>query len=108
MRIEAPIDVAVEVIWAMEPWSRANEDAARIPLRAVITVGCAFVGRNIVVAVRTSRLNSNVDAYPGLRFGSGYRETNQGNRDERKSLKTFHSNTSSSSGRSSIYVRLSP
>ena len=45
MWIEAIINVAVEIVWAVEPWAGSDEHAAVEPLGTVITVGCAVVRR---------------------------------------------------------------
>ena len=77
--MEMVIHVAVEAGRAMKPWASTNEDATDKPLRAVIAVGGAIVGRDVIVAVGTYRLNADVDLYLSLRFGSRYRETDCSN-----------------------------
>jgi hypothetical protein len=49
--VEVIVYVATEVLRAVEPGAGTDKDAAREPLRAVVAVGCAGVGRDIIVAV---------------------------------------------------------
>jgi len=72
IRMETIIHMAVEALGAVKPWTSANEDATCKPLRAVVTVWCAGVRRDVVIAVRTYRCDSNVDAHLGLGCGSNY------------------------------------
>ena len=51
MLVKVVINIAMEVTRPMEPWPCADEQAVIEPLRPVITVGSAIVGRPIVVAV---------------------------------------------------------
>jgi len=51
--MEAVIYVAVKALRTMEPGASANEDAASKPLWAVIAIGSAIVGCDIVVAIGT-------------------------------------------------------
>ena len=60
--IEVAIDRAMEVVRAVEPWTGTDEDTAVKPLRAVIAVGCAVVGRVVIVAVRADRRVADVYA----------------------------------------------
>jgi len=72
--MEMIIDVAAKALRAVEPGADADEDAAAEPLRAVIAVGSAVVGWNVVIAVGTDRRGSNLDGYLSLGLGSGYGE----------------------------------
>ena len=53
VRVVAVIDVAVEAVWAVEPWAGTDEDATEEPVRAVVTVRSAVVRWIVEVAVRT-------------------------------------------------------
>jgi hypothetical protein len=77
VRVVMSVDVAVEVGGAMEPGACSDEDAAGEPLRAVVTVRGAAVGRGFVVAVRAC--GSGTDAYAdlGLSLGRGRNEETQ-------------------------------
>jgi hypothetical protein len=66
VRMEMIVDVTLKTLWAVEPRADADEDAAAEPLRAVITVGSAVVGWNVVIAVGAYRRWSNFDGYLSL------------------------------------------
>ena len=78
LRMEMVIYVAVEACRAVKPRASADEDATGKPLGAVVAVGGAIVGRDVIVTVRTFRRDADVDLYLSLRFGSGYREADCG------------------------------
>jgi hypothetical protein len=61
MRIEAIVNVAIELVWPVKPGTGSEEHAAVEPLGSVVPVWGAVVGGDIVVAVRTSRLWSDID-----------------------------------------------
>jgi hypothetical protein len=69
--MEMIIDVAVKTLWTVEPGANADEDAAAKPLRAVVTIGSAVVGWDVVVAVGTYRCRSDFDGYLSLASGRG-------------------------------------
>jgi len=75
--MEMIIDVAVKTLRTMKPGPDADEDAAGEPLRAVIAVGSAVVGWNVVIAVGTNRRWSNLDGYLSLGLGSGDAEADR-------------------------------
>src|SRR3984885_6406736 len=79
LRMEVIVYVAAEAFRTMEPRARADEDAAGKPLRAVVAVGGALVGRCIIIAIGTYRRNSDIDCYLSLRFRCAYRETHCSN-----------------------------
>ena len=58
MWIEAVINVAVEVVGAVEPTARSDEYAAAEPLGPVVPVWGAVVWSQVVVAIRANRLCS--------------------------------------------------
>src|ERR1700683_205617 len=72
--MEMVIDVAVKTLWTVKPGTDADEDTAAEPLRAVIAVGSAVVGWNVVIAIRTDRRRSDFDGHLSLGLGSGYGE----------------------------------
>jgi len=72
LRMEMVIYVAVEACRAVKPRASADEDATGKPLGAVVAVGGAIVGRDVIVTVRTFRRDADVDLYLSLRFGSGH------------------------------------
>jgi hypothetical protein len=61
MRIEAVINVATEVVRAVEPGTGSDEHAAVEPLGPVVPVWGAVVWGGVVVAVRADRRCSNID-----------------------------------------------
>lgn len=74
LRMETVIYVAMKFGRAMKPWARAKENAAGKPLRTVVAVGSAVVGRDVIVSVRTDGRNSNLNGYLSLGFRSSYCE----------------------------------
>jgi hypothetical protein len=67
MWIEAVINVAVEVVGAVEPWAGSDEDTAAKPLGAVVPVWGAVVRGVVEVAVRANRRRSDIDRNLGGR-----------------------------------------
>jgi hypothetical protein len=61
MRIETVINVALEVVGAVEPRAGSDEHAASEPLGPVVAVWSAIVWGVIVVAVRASRFCSDIN-----------------------------------------------
>jgi len=61
MWIETVINVAVEVVGAVEPRADTHEHAAAEPLGPVVPVWRAAVWGDIVVAIRANRFCSDID-----------------------------------------------
>jgi hypothetical protein len=61
--VESMIDVAVEVLLAVKPRSRADEYTAREPLRTIVAVWSASIGRRLVISVRAIWWYSDPDAH---------------------------------------------
>jgi len=61
MWVEAVINVAVEVVGAVEPRAGSDEDAAAEPLGAVVPVGGTIVWGMVEVAIRANRRRSDID-----------------------------------------------
>ena len=61
MWIETVINVAVEVVGAVEPGADSDKHAAVEPLRPVVPVWRAAVWFEIVVAIRANRFCSDID-----------------------------------------------
>jgi hypothetical protein len=61
--IQVMVDMAIEMVWSVEPWSGAYKDAARKPFRAVVTVWCAGVWRLFIVTVWASGRSANFHGY---------------------------------------------
>ena len=59
-RVVTVIDMAVEAAMTVEPWAGSDEDAANEPVRPVIAVGSARVGRVVEVSVRAHRRDPDV------------------------------------------------
>ena len=64
MWIEAVINVAAEVVGAVEPRAGSDEHTAVEPLGPVVSIWGAVVWGEVVVAVWASRLGSNIDGDP--------------------------------------------
>jgi hypothetical protein len=69
MGIVAVIYVTVEMLVAVEPGSRADEDSARIPVGAVVPIGSAVIRRIVEIAVRAYRSDTYIDGNLGLALG---------------------------------------
>ena len=61
MRIETVVNVAIEVVGAVEPRASSDEHAAAEPLGPVVPVWRAVVWSEIVVTIRASRFYSHID-----------------------------------------------
>src|SRR5271170_5579062 len=90
LRMVVVIYVTVEVIWTVKPGASPDEDTAAKPLRAVVAVGSAVVGRNVVVAVGAHRSWADVDADLSLRFRRGYGDTESSHCSCGKKLESMH------------------
>jgi hypothetical protein len=66
VRVKVIVDVSTEAGGTVEPWAGSDEDAARKPLRAVVAIRGAGIGRSLIVAVGAVRSYSNADSH--LRF----------------------------------------
>jgi hypothetical protein len=64
------IDVAIEVVGAVKPGTRADEDPAGKPFGTVVTVRGTPIGSSFIVAVWAVGSRPNVDAYLSLGFRS--------------------------------------
>jgi hypothetical protein len=66
--IVAVIDVTVETLGAVEPRTRANENSAHKPVRAVVTVGGTIIRSVVKVTVRTDRRHPDANGNLSRRF----------------------------------------
>jgi hypothetical protein len=87
--VQVVIHMSVKMIPAMKPWSRSDEDAAVVPLRAVIPVRCALIRRSFVVAIRALRLCADFDCYLRRRLCRRQEQTDR-NRHSRNKLPNLH------------------
>lgn len=79
MRIEAVINVAAEVVGAVEPRAGSDEHAAGEPLGTIVPIWGAVVWGEVVVAIRASRLYSDIDGnLGGCRARDDQQSGNQG------------------------------
>jgi hypothetical protein len=82
--VKPVVDVAVETVGTVEPWSGADEDAADEPVGTVVTVGRAVIGRVVEVAIWANRGYSDADGNLGRRYGgSAQQEGGQGDEKDR-------------------------
>jgi hypothetical protein len=72
--VVAVIYVAVEAVRAMEPWAGTDEDTTGEPVRAVVAIGGAVVGRIVVVAIRADWGRAEVYTDGDLRGSGGERD----------------------------------
>jgi hypothetical protein len=63
MRVEAVINVAVEVVRAVEPRADSDEHPTAEPLGPIVSVWGAVVRGKIVVAIRANWFGSDIDRY---------------------------------------------
>jgi hypothetical protein len=61
VRIVPVVDVAIELVGAVEPAASADEDSPIKPIRTVVTVGCAVIWRVVEIPIRAHRLRSDAD-----------------------------------------------
>ena len=76
--VEMIIDMSPEVVWTVVPRSGANEDPVHKPLRSIVSVGCAVIGRVIEIAVRTDGRRADLHSNLGAYSWGGNRETERG------------------------------
>jgi hypothetical protein len=79
MWIEAVINVTAEVVRAVKPRAGSDEHAAVEPLGPVVPIWGAVVWGDVIVAIRASRLRSDIDGHLGGRgAGDAQKSGNQG------------------------------
>jgi hypothetical protein len=88
--VEVVIYVTVEMIWTVKPGAGTDEDAACEPLRAIIAVWSAVIGRSFVVTVRAHRSRAYVDADLSLRCRSRDCNPESSHCSCRKKLESVH------------------
>jgi hypothetical protein len=93
--MEVVIYVSAEVVRTMEPATGSDEDPAIEPLRAVIAIRGAVVGRNIVVAIGTVRGGSDFDGNLSVCWSGCCRESEAGESCQGKIWNFTHCNFTS-------------
>jgi hypothetical protein len=66
VRIKSIINVAIEAVRTVKPWSGANEHASDKPIGPVVAVGRTVIRRVIEVPIRAIGLRSKVYAHADL------------------------------------------
>ena len=67
VRVKAVVDMAVEAVMAMEPWTSTKEHAANKPVRSIVTVRRAVVWGIVEVSIGADGGRpSDVDSDPNL------------------------------------------
>jgi len=61
LNVEVIVDMAAEIARAMEPRTRADEDAAAKPLRTIEAIRSAAIWRIVVITVGTYRRYADAD-----------------------------------------------
>jgi hypothetical protein len=89
MGIEPVVDVTVKAGMAVEPGTRAYEDAAYKPIRAVVAVGRAVIRRIVEISVGAHGSYADVDANLGWAV-SGTRHKSNGKHWKCKELAVGH------------------
>jgi hypothetical protein len=59
--VQVMIDVPIKMFRPVEPGTRPDEHTAREPLRAVVAIWSAIVGRLLIVPIRTNRRHPDFD-----------------------------------------------
>lgn len=88
--VKMMIDVSVKAIRPVIPGAGANEDAPGEPLRSIVPVRRAVVGRSFVISIRANWRYANIDRYLCIRFVRRSKEKPCSNRQETKRLYCFH------------------
>ena len=89
--VEMVIHMPVEMVAAVKPRSRADKDAAAVPLRPIVAIRSALIRRSFVVAIRAFRLRADFDRYLRRRLGRRRQEQTGRNRHSRNKLPNLHS-----------------
>ena len=61
MRVVAVIDVAIEAAMTVKPWAGSDEYPVTVPIRTIISINGTVIRSVVVIAIGTSRLNTDVD-----------------------------------------------
>jgi hypothetical protein len=88
--VEVMVDVSVEMLRPMEPWPCSDKNASIEPLRTIVAIGSAVIGRNFIVSVRAGRWSSYTDRNLGRSFVSGSDEQTRRKRHQTKMPEYFH------------------
>jgi hypothetical protein len=88
--VEMMIDVSVEMLRPVEPGSRADENTAREPLRAIVAVRSTVVRGGFVIPVRTNWRLSNADRNLCAGVMRGSQEKARGNSHKTQVSQFFH------------------
>jgi hypothetical protein len=86
VRIVSVVDMAVELMGAVEPAASADEDSPIEPVRTVVTVGCAVIGSVVKIPIRARRLHSDADGDLGWHRARAAEQSNR----ESYARKGFH------------------
>lgn len=69
-KVEIVIDVTVKMIGPVIPGPGADEDTARKPLRTIVAIRGAIIGRRLVISIRANR--SAPEAYRNMRRAASH------------------------------------
>jgi hypothetical protein len=94
LRIEAVVYLAAELIAAVKPRARANENVPTKPLWTVVAGRSTVVRGDVIVSVGTVRSHADFDADLSLRPGSCCRKATAGHGSHHKKSKSTHKFTS--------------
>jgi hypothetical protein len=67
--VVAVVYVTMEAAWSMKPWPCADEDPAAKPLRPIVAIRCAGIGRVIIISVGAYRRRADLHRDLSLRTG---------------------------------------
>ena len=88
--VEVVIHMPIKMITPVIPRSRADEDAAVVPLRSIIAVRRASIRRNFIVAIRAIRLHADFDRDLCPCLWRRRKEQASRNRHSRNQLQNLH------------------
>jgi hypothetical protein len=91
IRMKAVIHAATEVIMAMKPRTRADENAAGVPFRPIVTVGGAVIRSSVIVTIRAIGRGSNLHSHLRRRLGRGQHHETSRKKRYRGQLESNHS-----------------
>jgi hypothetical protein len=66
VRVKAVIHVTMEAYRSMEPRPSSKEHATGKPVRPIVPIGSAIIGRVIEISIRTNRSRTNIHSYSNL------------------------------------------
>jgi len=92
--VQSVIDVTMEASRTVEPWTCADENAAREPLGTVISIRSAVIGRSFVIAIGANRRSADLHRNLSWRTRTRGEKQAHNNRQQSNVLQCSHYFTS--------------